>query len=198
MGTFRQSRNQEGFFYPRQTVCVYYSIVLDHELTAVMQLLTPPCLDPRWDYLRKDHSRIFHRHIVLGIFTRTPRHNEPLPRKELRHYHGQCSCSPKSIHTRNDRREVSLSIFLLYTYISHYQSNIDRGCRLLYLPPYSPDLNPIELAFSKIKAYVRRRGGVARADITIDDTDVYVYLYQAAFSVTSDQASGWFYHCGYI
>ena len=27
-----------------------------------------------------------------------------------------------------------------------------RGCELLYLPPYSPDLNPIEEAFSKIKA----------------------------------------------
>ena len=30
------------------------------------------------------------------------------------------------------------------------------GARLLYLPPYSPDLNPIELAFAKLKALLRR------------------------------------------
>jgi transposase len=32
------------------------------------------------------------------------------------------------------------------------------GCWFLYLPPYSPDLNPIELAFSKLKAHLRRFG----------------------------------------
>lgn len=32
----------------------------------------------------------------------------------------------------------------------------ERGCELLYLPPYSPDYNPIEEAFSKIKAILRR------------------------------------------
>jgi transposase len=30
------------------------------------------------------------------------------------------------------------------------------GARLLYLPPYSPDLNPIEMAFSKLKAMLRK------------------------------------------
>ena len=34
----------------------------------------------------------------------------------------------------------------------------DVGCWILYLPPYSPDLNPIEMAFSKLKAYLRRIG----------------------------------------
>ena len=33
-----------------------------------------------------------------------------------------------------------------------------RGARLLYLPPYSPDLNPIEKAFSKLKAFLRKAG----------------------------------------
>ncbi len=32
------------------------------------------------------------------------------------------------------------------------------GCWLLFLPPYSPDLNPIELAFSKLKSHLRRIG----------------------------------------
>jgi len=34
----------------------------------------------------------------------------------------------------------------------------DRGCWFLFLPPYSPDLNPIEQAFSKLKAHLRRIG----------------------------------------
>ena len=33
-----------------------------------------------------------------------------------------------------------------------------RGAWLLFLPPYSPDLNPIEMAFSKLKAHLRRIG----------------------------------------
>lgn len=40
----------------------------------------------------------------------------------------------------------------------------ERGAWFLFLPPYSPDLNPIEMAFSKLKAHLRRIG--AR---TIDD-----------------------------
>src|SRR3712207_9102364 len=33
----------------------------------------------------------------------------------------------------------------------------ERGCELVYLPPYSPDFNPIEEAFSKIKGLLRKR-----------------------------------------
>ena len=32
----------------------------------------------------------------------------------------------------------------------------DIGCRILYLPPYSPDLNPIETAFSALKSWLKR------------------------------------------
>ena len=38
----------------------------------------------------------------------------------------------------------------------------ERGCELLYLPPYSPDLNPIEEAFSKVKGLLRRTGARTR------------------------------------
>ena len=37
-----------------------------------------------------------------------------------------------------------------------------RGCKLLYLPPYSPDLNPIEEGFSMVKVLLRRVGARAR------------------------------------
>ena len=41
------------------------------------------------------------------------------------------------------------------------------GCWVLYLPPYSPDLNPIEMAISKLKAHLRRIG--ARSFTTVFD-----------------------------
>lgn len=64
--------------------------------------------------------------------------------------------------------------------------------RVLFLPPYSPDYNPIELAFSVIKAYVCRHGVLGRCDVdqNFDDTYVYVHLFEAAFSVTPDDALG--------
>jgi transposase len=34
----------------------------------------------------------------------------------------------------------------------------DKGCWFLFLPPYSPDLNPIEMAFAKLKAHLKRIG----------------------------------------
>ncbi len=39
----------------------------------------------------------------------------------------------------------------------------EKGCELLYLPPYSPDFNPIEEAFSKIKGFLRQIGARTRA-----------------------------------
>lgn len=41
----------------------------------------------------------------------------------------------------------------------------NHGCWLLYLPPYSPDLNPIEQAFSKLKAHLRRIGARTFAEV---------------------------------
>ena len=46
---------------------------------------------------------------------------------------------------------------------SHHRASIRdlieaKGCKLLYLPPYSPDFNPIEMMFSKVKALVRGWG----------------------------------------
>jgi transposase len=43
----------------------------------------------------------------------------------------------------------------------------DRGCKLLYLPPYSPDLNPIEEAFSKVKRLVRVIGARTKNVLTL-------------------------------
>ncbi len=72
--------------------------------------------------------------------------------------------------------------------------------RVMYLPPYSPDYNPIELAFSAIKAFVKRHGVLGRQDVNqaIDDTYVYVHLFDAAYSISCADANSFYHHCGYI
>ncbi len=65
-----------------------------------------------------------------------------------------------------------------------------RGCRLLFLPPYSPDLNPIEEAFSKIKGVLR--DAQARTRRTLVEA-----IGQALSTVTAQDARGFFEHCGY-
>ncbi len=64
------------------------------------------------------------------------------------------------------------------------------GCRLLFLPPYSPDYNPIELAFAKLKATLRRAAARTRADL---DTATAAAL----AAITPQEAANWFRHCGY-
>lgn len=65
-----------------------------------------------------------------------------------------------------------------------------RGCRLLFLPPYSPDFAPIEHAFSKVKAHLRRAKARSR-----DALDAAIAT--ALDTITAQDAAGWFRHCGY-
>ena len=65
-----------------------------------------------------------------------------------------------------------------------------REAQLRLLPSYSPDLNPIEEAFSKIKGLVRKAG--ARTKEALIET-----LGQALSAVTLRDVEGWFRHCGY-
>jgi transposase len=59
-----------------------------------------------------------------------------------------------------------------------------------YLPAYSPDLNPIELAWSKLKAYLRARAARSREALEHAIPD-------ALATVTPSNAQGWFRHAGY-
>jgi transposase len=65
-----------------------------------------------------------------------------------------------------------------------------KGCELLYLPPYPPDLNSIEEAFSKIKALLRRAGARLREALV-------EAIGRALDAVTGRDARGFFEHCGY-
>jgi transposase len=72
--------------------------------------------------------------------------------------------------------------------------------RIVYLPPYSPDFNPIEEAFSAIKAWIRRHHDYARREMMGEVTcDPYQLLWNAVFNtVTPEKAHGWFTHSGYL
>ena len=65
-------------------------------------------------------------------------------------------------------------------------------CYLAYLPPYSPDLNPIELSFSVLKAWIRRHYELAALHSTFEG-----FLRQAIDSIDSSMAQKWFWKCGY-
>ena len=69
----------------------------------------------------------------------------------------------------------------------------EHGARIMYLPAYSPDLNPIELAFLTIKAWLRGN----RDRINTKSGAIYEALWEAVYSVTQDDARGWYKHCGY-
>ena len=73
----------------------------------------------------------------------------------------------------------------------------DRGARLLYLPSYSPDFNPIELAFSTIKQWLRSNRDRVNQQLESDDGTIYDIFWEAVHSVTAEQARGWYKHCGY-
>ena len=63
-------------------------------------------------------------------------------------------------------------------------------CRLLYLPPYSPDLNPIELLFAKLKAMLRSAG-----ERTVEG--LWDFLGQALDAFSPEECRHYFRHCGY-
>jgi transposase len=65
-----------------------------------------------------------------------------------------------------------------------------KGCELIYLPPYSPDFNPIEQAFSKLKGYLREACARSRERLM-------EVIYEALSTITASDAAGFFEHCGY-
>lgn len=66
----------------------------------------------------------------------------------------------------------------------------DHGIHVLHTPPYSPEWNPIELAWSKIKSYLR--AFAARSVEELDKASL-----KAVELVTAQEAQNWIRHCGY-
>jgi transposase len=65
-----------------------------------------------------------------------------------------------------------------------------RGARLLFLPSYSPDFSPIEEAFGKLKALLRREKARTKEALL-------QAIGRALDAITPEDAKGWFGHCGY-
>lgn len=91
---------------------------------------------------------------------------------------------PKAIPGRPPRKQAHKSVRVRLAIEA-------KGCQLLFLPGYSPDLSPIEEAFSKLKTVLRRAG--ARTREALEEA-----IGQALLTITAQDAQGWFQHCGYL
>lgn len=64
------------------------------------------------------------------------------------------------------------------------------GAQLVYLPPYSPDLSPIELCWSKIKDHIRKKAAW-------DYESLQLAICEAFRAITQNDIENWYSHCGY-
>jgi transposase len=93
------------------------------------------------------------------------------------------------------RRLKAGDIVVLDNVGAHKTSDVRRlieraGARVLYLPPYSPDLNPIELCWSKLKGILKEFG--ARTRDALDNA-----IRTAMDLIGRSDAAAWFKPCGY-
>lgn len=88
------------------------------------------------------------------------------------------------------------SIVVMDNFSVHHSKRVrhtleQAGCRLVYLPTYSPDLNPIELVFAKVKASLRQ----ARAQTPEALKEAFT---KALHLITPHDVQACFRHCGYV
>ena len=69
------------------------------------------------------------------------------------------------------------------------------GALVHYLPPYSPDMNPIEETFSKVKGFLKANDPFIQV---VEQSEIPDIILSAFASVTSSDCHGWMKHCGYI
>lgn len=87
-------------------------------------------------------------------------------------------------------------IVIMDNFTIHHNTQVktlieSKGCQLLYLPTYSPDFNPIEHLFAKLKALVRKLRSTTVPDLIQAFRD-------AVLTVTPNDAKNAFIHCGYL
>jgi hypothetical protein len=89
------------------------------------------------------------------------------------------------------------SVHVTFRRSVHIPNTQPSGMRLIYLPPYSPDFNPIEEGFSAMKAWIRRNYDYAVHELTNGD-GVGMIAEAIRDSMTPENIHGWFRDCGYI
>lgn len=87
-------------------------------------------------------------------------------------------------------------VVIMDNYSVHHNDKVQafieaKGAEILFLPTYSPDFNPIELLFAKIKAFIRKCCPKSIPKLFEAFSD-------AVLSVTKDDAKNAFAHCGYV
>jgi transposase len=82
------------------------------------------------------------------------------------------------------------AVHLLFQHLS--QINFYTGAKLIYLPPYSPDFNPIEQAFHSVKAWLQRHEAM-----TILPEACPWLIQKVALSITVEDAEAWILNSGY-
>jgi transposase len=96
-------------------------------------------------------------------------------------------------HDDNIREVIEVECGTYKCNFGHHFIYFCTGTRLIYLPPYSPDLNPIKKAFSFMKAWLQRHEKEAV------NPQVRPWLvHRALRAVTIEDAEGWFGNCGYL
>lgn len=71
--------------------------------------------------------------------------------------------------------------------------------RLLFLPAYSPDLNPIEEGFSCVKAWLRLNRAYVLSETESRVGDPYALIWEAVYTaITPEKVYGWYRHSEYI
>ena len=71
--------------------------------------------------------------------------------------------------------------------------------RCEFLPPYSPDYNPIELLFSAMKYRLQRNGSYIHFAMNeLSTKEIHATLTEVVCDITLEDAWGWYHHCGYL
>lgn len=82
---------------------------------------------------------------------------------------------------------------------SLFPNLVNSSIRVYYLPPYSPDLNPIEEAFSYVKSVLQQNGTAFRNALESKNAySVHFELHCALAMITSEKAQAWMGHSGYL
>jgi transposase len=68
-----------------------------------------------------------------------------------------------------------------------------------FLPPYSPDYNPIELTFSAMKYHLHRNGEYTHLAMTeLGNEEIFFTLSMALYEISVAGVFGWYRQCGYV
>ena len=91
------------------------------------------------------------------------------------------------------------SVLVLDNSSIHYNAEFraamaEAGIKCVFLPPYSPSFNPIEEAFSSVKAFIRRHGKL----LLCHNYPTEAIIGHALDSITADKCAGWIKHAGYF